>query len=180
LRLARRGFTFTVQVGNQASRAGAGLSLRGAAIQEDLNIVIKPIGQVRNDVNLPLKEGWEKVVSELILDDKLEESTEGLEQFSHIIVVFWMHKAHQEEGIPTKVHPRGRQDLPLVGLLATRAPYRPNPIGVSVVRLLERRRNVLKVKGLDAINGTPLIDIKPYLPGNGVDDAWFPEWVNRL
>lgn len=120
------------------------------------------------------------MVSELILDAILEEATEGLEQFSHIIVIFCMHKVPLERDIPTKVHPRGRQDLPLVGLLATRTPYRPNPIGMSVVRLLERQRNVLKVKGLDAIDGTPVIDIKPYLPRDSVVDATFPQWVAKL
>ena len=144
------------------------------------DVVIRPIGEVKNNIQEPPREGWHEVVSELVLDDKLEEATEGLEEFSHIMVVFWMHKVPQEGGIPTKVHPRGRQDLPLVGLLATRAPRRPNPIGVSVVRLLERYGRILKVKGLDAIDGTPLIDIKPYLPGNGVGDARFPQWVNRL
>jgi len=148
-----------------------------AAIQD---IVIKPIGEVRNNINLPLREGWEEVVSELILDANLEEAIEGLEQFSHIIVVFWMHKVPPERGTPTKVHPRGRQDLPLVGLFATRAPYRPNPVGVTIVRLLERQGNVLKVKGLDAVNGTPVIDIKPYLPRNGVIEVTFPQWVSKL
>lgn len=135
---------------------------------------------MRNNINLPLREGWEEVVSELIFDANLEEATEGLEQFSHIIVVFWMHKVPPERGTPMKVHPRGRQDLPLVGLFATRAPYRPNPVGMSVVRLLERRGNVLKVKGLDAINGTPIIDIKPYLPRDSVVEAAFPQWVSKL
>lgn len=135
---------------------------------------------MRNDIKEPLREGWGTVVSELILDASLEESTEGLEQFSHIIVVFWMHKVPCERDIPTKVHPRGRQDLPLVGLFATRAPFRPNPIGMSVVRLLECQGNVLKVEGLDAIHGTPVIDIKPYLPRDSVFDAIFPQWVAKL
>ena len=91
-----------------------------------------------------------------------------------------MHKVPLERGISTKVHPRGRQDLPLVGLFATRAPYRPNPVGMSVVRLLECRGNVIKVQGLDAINGTPVIDIKPYLPRDGVVDVTFPQWVSKL
>ena len=147
--------------------------------ETDSSIVVKPIGHVRNDINVPLREGWEEVVSELILDAGLEEATEGLEQFSHIMVVFWMHKVPPGRGVPTKLHPRGRQDLPLVGLFATHAPYRPNPVGVSVVRLMERRGNVLKVKGLDAINGTPIIDIKSYFPGADAD-ATVPPWVARL
>ena len=141
------------------------------------SIVIKPIGVVRNNIKELLKHGWGKVVSELVLDNTLEEALEDLEQFSHLIVVFWMHKVPPERGIPTKIHPQGRQELPLVGLFATRAPYRPNPVGVSVVRLLERQENILKVKGLDAIDGTPVIDIKPYYPGDGIDDAHFPQWA---
>ncbi len=147
--------------------------------ETDSSIVVKPIGHVRNDINVPMMEGWKEVVSELILDAGLEEATEGLEQFSHIMVVFWMHKVPPGRGVPTKLHPRGRQDLPLVGLFATHAPYRPNPVGVSIVRLMERRGNVLKVKGLDAINGTPIIDIKSYFPGADAD-ATVPLWVTRL
>lgn len=147
--------------------------------ETDSSIVVKPIGHVRNDINVPMMEGWKEVVSELILDAGLEEATEGLEKFSHIIVVFWMHKVPPGRGVPTKLHPRGRQDLPLVGLFATHTPYRPNPVGVSIVRLMERRGNILKVKGLDAINGTPIIDIKSYFPGADAD-ATVPPWVTRL
>ena len=127
-----------------------------------------------------MREGWEEVISELVLDTDLGEATEGLEEFSHIVVVFWMHKVPSERAIPAKIHPRGRHDLPLVGLLATRAPYRPNPVGVSIVRLLECRGNILRVKGLDAIDSTPIIDIKPYLPSHDPpSEATEPEWVTR-
>ena len=151
-----------------------------AAIQEvNAPIVLRPIGYVSNGIDAPTEKGWEEVVSELVLDPGLEEATEGLEQFSHIIVVFWMHQVPREKGVPTKVHPRRRDDLPLVGLFATRAPSRPNPLGISVVRLLERRRNVLKVKGLDAINGTPIIDIKSYFPRDEAG-VTVPPWAKRL
>lgn len=140
---------------------------------------LNPIGYVRNDVDTPLKDGWEEVVSEIVLDAKLEEATEGLEHFSHIIVIFWMHKMPRGRAVPAKVHPRRRQDLPLVGLFATHSPFRPNPIGVSIVRLLERQGNVLKVRGLDAINGTPVLDIKSYFPRDD-SDASVPDWVKRL
>ncbi len=145
-----------------------------------IQYIAKPVGVVKNNIKETMRGGWDVVVSELILDANLEEAIEGLEQFSHIIVVFWMHKVPLEKDIPAKVHPRGRQDLPLVGLFATRAPYRPNPIGISVVRLLERQRNVLKVEGLDAIDGTPVIDIKPYLPRDSVVDVTFPKWVEKI
>ena len=126
---------------------------------------LKVIGIVSNKVKHPLEQDWEKVVSDIVVDSSLTEALDGLEEFSHIIVVYWMHRVATTSRLPTKVHPRGRQELPLVGLLATRSPQRPNPVGIATVRLLERRENILKVEGLDAIDGTPVIDIKPYLPG---------------
>jgi len=141
-------------------------------------MVIRPIGYVSNSIDAPMRDGWGEVVSEIVLDACLEEATEGLENFSHIIVLFWMHKVPRDRDVPTKIHPRGRPDLPLVGLFVTHAPFRPNPIGVSVVRLLERRGAILKVKGLDAINGTPVIDIKSYFPRDDSDVA-APDWVKR-
>ena len=141
---------------------------------------MEPIGHVKNNINASMMEGWEEVVSEIILNSNLEGTTEGLEQFSHIIVLFWMHQMPRHDSTPTKVHPKGRRDLPLVGLFATRSPQRPNPIGLSVVRLLECQGNTLRVKGLDAINGTPVVDIKPYLPRDLVVGSTSPEWVAKL
>jgi len=147
--------------------------------EDPSRMALKPIGYVKNNINVPMKEGWEEVISELVLDDDLEEAAEGLEEFSHIMVIFWMHRVSTERSTPKKLHPRGRRELPLVGLFATHAPCRPNPLGVSVVRLLERRENVLKVKGLDAMDGTPIVDIKSYFPGHDAE-ATVPEWVKRL
>ena len=126
---------------------------------------LKAIGIVRNEVKQPVRQDWEKVVSEIVVDSRLTEALDGLEDFSHITVVYWMHQATATGELPTKIHPRGRQELPLVGLFATRSPQRPNPLGITTVRLLERQDNILRVEGLDAIDGTPVIDIKPYLPG---------------
>lgn len=156
------------------------MSLEVAAIgQDNSGITMTPIGYVRNDVDAPRREEWEEVVSDIVLDAAWEEATEGLEEFSHIVVVFWMHKASSGGGVPAKTHPRRRPDLPLVGLFATHSPNRPNPVGISIVRLLERRANVLKVRGLDAINGTPVLDIKGYSPGDEVN-ATVPQWARKL
>lgn len=145
-----------------------------------MDMVMQPIGQVRNDVRRPMREGWEDVVSEIILRAGLEGTTEGLGLFSHIIVLFWMHEVTRGGAVSARVHPKGRHDLPLVGLFATRSPERPNPIGLSVVRLLDCQGNTLRVKGLDAIDGTPVVDIKPYMPRDLVVGATSPEWVSRL
>ena len=128
------------------------------------DMTLKPIGFVRNQVKQTPKPGydWQRVVSEIVFDSSLSEALDNLDDFSHIIVFYWMHQAATGQ-LPTKVHPRGERGLPLVGLFASRSPYRPNPIGKATVRLLERKSNILKVEGLDAIDGTPVIDIKPYL-----------------
>lgn len=148
---------------------------------QELSFAVRPIGFVRNDIDSLNAHGWDKVVSDVVIDSRLEAGLEGIEAFSHVVVLFWMHRLPAGEPVPLKVHPQRRADLPLVGLFATRAPTRPNPIGVACVRLLERKENVLKVINLDAINGTPVIDIKAYMPGSdAVPDAMVADWVRRL
>jgi tRNA-Thr(GGU) m(6)t(6)A37 methyltransferase TsaA len=145
-------------------------------------ISLKPIGIVRNKVRQPPKPpyDWNKVISEIEIDQSLTEALDNLDEFSHIIVFYWMHQVNTTEPPPTKVHPKGKLELPLVGLFATRSPNRPNPIGKATVRLIKCEGNVLKVRGLDAIDGTPVIDIKPYLPGHdSVVRAKVPWWVSK-
>jgi tRNA-Thr(GGU) m(6)t(6)A37 methyltransferase TsaA len=148
---------------------------------EPNQISVKPIGIVRNEVKSPTPPGynWDKIVSEVVIEEALSPALDRLEEFSHIIVLFWMHLSKRQTS--ARVHPQGRVDLPLVGILATRSPHRPNPIGKATVRLLERHDNVLVVEGLDAIDGTPVIDIKPYIPkGDAPADAKVPKWITRL
>jgi tRNA-Thr(GGU) m(6)t(6)A37 methyltransferase TsaA len=144
-------------------------------------VELKPIGVVRNEVREHKRHGWDEVTSEVVVDADLVDSLEGLDKFSHIIIIFWMHKSPAGQKPPVKVHPRGRADLPLVGLFATRAPFRPNPIGVSVVKLVEIRQNILTVVGLDAMDGTPVIDIKPFMPPlDNPAEVRIPDWVSKL
>jgi tRNA-Thr(GGU) m(6)t(6)A37 methyltransferase TsaA len=139
---------------------------------------LKAIGIVSNGIKQRMRHGWREVVSEITINSELVEALDGLEDFSHIIVLYWMHQLPERHPLPLKVHPMGNQDLPLTGRFATRAPTRPNPIGQATVELLERRANVLKVKGLDAIDGTPVIDIKPYIPGyDSASNAKTPRWM---
>ena len=149
-------------------------------MNELLGTSLKAIGVVRNEFKHPLKQDWEKVVSDIVVDNSLNEALDGVEEFSHIIVLYWMHRIAATGELPPKVHPRGRQEIPLVGLFATRSPQRPNPIGVATVRLLKRRDNILRVEGLDAIDGTPVIDIKPYLPGyDSAANAKVATWITK-
>jgi len=144
-------------------------------------IVLKPIGIVRSEIKEHKRGGWQEVTSEIVIDEEWTEHLDGLDEFSHIMVVFWMHLVPRENRPPTRIHPKGRADLPLVGLFATRAPYRPNSIGVSVVKLLRRHDNILTVAGLDAIDGTPVLDIKSYMtPVDKPEDIRMPDWVSKI
>jgi len=142
-------------------------------------MTLKAIGVVRSKITQIPQPDEEDVVSEIVIDSGLTEALDGLEGFSHIIVLYWMHQASAGKP-PTKVHPMGKKEFPLVGLFVTRSPHRPSPIGVTTVKLLQRRGNVLKVQGLDAFDGTPVIDIKPYIPGyDSVADAGVPQWLTK-
>ena len=147
-------------------------------MSDSANIPFKSIGQVSNSIKEKMRHGWSDVESVIIIDPALSNLLDGLEDFSHIIVFFWMHQSTGE--FPIKVHPQGREDMPLTGVFATRAPHRPNSIGMTVVKLMDREANKLRVKGLDAIDSTPVLDIKPYLPKDSISDAHYPEWVAKL
>jgi len=138
------------------------------------------VGVVRNSVTTSQDRDWGEVQSEIVVSEQQEQGLAGIDDFSHLIVVYWMHLLCADERNVLRVHPRRRPELPRVGVFATRSPARPNPIGVTVVRLLSRQRNVLKVAGLDALDGTPVLDIKPYLPeGDCIPSARFAPWVGR-
>jgi len=142
--------------------------------------VFRPIGVVRNSVREPRMDGWEQVRSDLIVRDDLLDALDGIETYSHIIVLFHIHRVPEQERTTGRIHPRGDPRLPEQGVLATRSQRRPNPIGLAVVPLLRRRKNILRVRGLDAINGTPVLDIKPYVPRyDSVPDAKVPDWTAR-
>jgi tRNA-Thr(GGU) m(6)t(6)A37 methyltransferase TsaA len=150
-------------------------------LEELPGVSLRMIGSVKNGINQRPDSGWGDVVSEITIASSLTEALDGLEEFSHVVVVYWMDRVPPLAQVPTKVHPRGRQDLPLVGLFATRTPHRLNPVGVTVVKLLERRGNVLKVRGLDALDGSPVVDIKPYMPRRAaIIDARTPSWEKKL
>ena len=145
-------------------------------ISELSDITLKPIGIVRSEIKQPARCDFKKVVSEIVLDSSLTEALDNLDEFSHIIVIYWIHQSTGPA--PKKVRPMGNPKHALMGVFATRSPARPNPIGKATVRLVQRRDNILTVKGLDAIDGTPVIDIKPYIPGyDSVDNAKVPSWV---
>jgi len=108
-----------------------------------------------------------------------EEAVRGIEAFSHLIVLYWFHRRDNlEDRSVLSVTPRRHRGAPEIGVFGSRSPSRPNPIGHCVVELIERRGGLLLVKGLDAFEGSPIIDIKPYLPrADAFPEARVPVWV---
>jgi len=148
-------------------------------MSDDLpEIRFKAIGTVQNEIK---KRQWQEtrdVISEIVLDPALDEGLDDIENFSHLIIIYFMNKSRLP--FPLKVQPRFRVEPGQVGVFASRSPDRPNPMGKTIVKLLERRGNVLKVQGLDAIDGTPVIDIKPFIPGiDTVKNARVPPWMKK-
>ena len=142
-------------------------------------LTLTPVGTVRNEITTPILHGWGKVESDLVFDEQYTDGLEGVEDYSHILVIFWMDQAAPLKSL--KGHVQGRQDLPVSGIFARRGPSRPNPIGITAVSVLGRERNVLRVKGLDAISGTPILDIKPYTPAfDMVANARIPDWSRQV
>jgi len=142
-------------------------------------IILTPIGFVRTDaVGDEVKDKTK--LSQIIIHDELAEALDGIAGFSHLFVLFWLHEISEEQRKTLKVHPRGRRDLPLLGVLATRTMLRPNPIGLTLVELVKVEGNVLTVRGLDAFDGAPVLDVKPFDSWDMAKDARVPEWWSKL
>ncbi|MGQ9551946.1 MAG: tRNA (N6-threonylcarbamoyladenosine(37)-N6)-methyltransferase TrmO [Candidatus Bathycorpusculaceae bacterium] len=142
-------------------------------------VELYPIGFVKTkSVGEEVKD--RRNIAEIILREELADALDGIEEFSHLFIIFWMHKISSEERKKIKVRPRGREEPPLLGVFATRSPNRPNPIGLTLVELLRMKGNVLTVRGLDAYDGTPILDIKPFDRWDMTQDARIPKWWTML
>jgi tRNA-Thr(GGU) m(6)t(6)A37 methyltransferase TsaA len=162
---------------------------------------LRPVGLVRseiqtpmlqaNDSDLELRERMDRIreyhrkvknaLCELIVFTRYEALLDSIEDFSHILVLYWPHLIDPQRRKLRKVHPMGRKDLPRQGIFATCSPARPNPVLVSAVRLLKRVGNKLEVKGLEAVNGSPIIDIKPYSRNYyGAENPVVPAWMEQI
>ena len=141
-------------------------------------IVLKPIGYVRTKaVGDEVKDKGR--TSQIVIDSEFSEAIEGIDGFSHIFVLFWLNQVFAQSKM-LKVHPRGREDLPLLGVFATRTNLRPNPLGLTLVELLGVNGNVLVVRGLDAFDETPVLDLKPFDFWDMAENARVPEWWTKL
>ena len=145
------------------------------------SFAFRPIGFVRSPVTEPVDEGWGDVTSRIELLPEYRGGLLGLGEFSHVLVVAWLHQAAFDPSRHLQRRPRGQADMPLLGIFAQRAKDRPNPLGITVVSLVGVDADGLRVRGLDAIDGTPILDLKPYFPDfDAADGAKLPEWVARL
>jgi len=113
------------------------------------------------------------------IDKKYEDALVGLSEFSHVLVCYWFHENDTPEHRKVlMVYPRGNPQNPLQGVFATRAPTRPNLIGISLCKILSIKGNIIRIDTIDAFDGSPVIDLKPYMPSiDSVADAQVPEWV---
>jgi tRNA-Thr(GGU) m(6)t(6)A37 methyltransferase TsaA len=144
-----------------------------------------PIGVVRRSdgVSETTQESFldPAVPSEIVIDERWTPDLAGIEEVSHLVVLFWFDRARRRHEPGKLMRPEGRADMPEIGFFATRTPHRPNPIMICCPRLLRRDGNRLLVTGLDAWDGTPELDVKGYLPRDEHrPDATIPNWQTRL
>ncbi|MFX1505273.1 MAG: tRNA (N6-threonylcarbamoyladenosine(37)-N6)-methyltransferase TrmO [Promethearchaeota archaeon] len=142
----------------------------------------EPIGFIKSPVTEGIDHSWGDIESEIHLKASLSGGLEKLDQFSHAIIIFYMHQSPVFDLKTDLIRkPQGRLDMPEIGIFAQRAKHRPNPIGMTVVQIISIMENILRVKGLDAIDGTPVLDIKPYFPiFDRINKTKTPKWVDEL
>lgn len=165
-------------------------------------VTLTPVGIVRSEIKEPMLRADEEglsleernqrvtemriklktLVSELVIDPDLDGVLDGIEAFSHILVLYWPHLVPEERRKTLRrVHPMGRKNIPQQGVFATCSPARPNPILVTAVKLLGKNGNVLQVQGFEAVDGSPILDIKAYNPGYyRVENPKVADWMEAL
>jgi tRNA-Thr(GGU) m(6)t(6)A37 methyltransferase TsaA len=135
------------------------------------------IGRVSNGVASGSREvDWKEIVSRIDVDLAFAAGLKGIEEFSHLYILFLL----QGERVAVMSHPRRRGDLPEVGIFASRSPHRPSPLGLTLVELLSRRGNELEVRGLDAWDGTAVLDLKPFMMRALPENLRYPAWLDQL
>ncbi|MEO5618062.1 MAG: SAM-dependent methyltransferase [Candidatus Eisenbacteria bacterium] len=144
------------------------------------DVTLRVIGTVRNGRTTLEDRDWGAVESMVTLEPEFVAGLAGLEGFSHALVVFFMHVDPLDERPALLRRPRGREDMPLVGVFAQRGRMRPNPIGVTPAEIVRFETGCVVVRGLDAISGSPVLDLKPYVPAFDRHEARGPDWMDRL
>ena len=165
------------------------------------SMILRAVGVVRNKIQEPvLKAGNNgielqgemsdvkekvntsyKAMSEIIIKEEYVPLLNGIDEYSYVTMIYWAHKVPESSRLLKHVHPMGRKENPLMGIFSTCSPARPNPVLMTVVKLVKREGNVLHVQGLDAIDKSPVIDIKPYVmefyPQKNIR---IPDWMRKI
>ena len=146
-----------------------------------MDIILQPIATVTNQRTTPTDDFWGDTISEICLADHIpDDALDNIEQFSHLEIIYYFNQV-EKDTIVFSGRPRGNLNYPNMGIFGQRKKDRPNQIGLCTVELLEHKGRSLFVKYLDAINGTPVLDIKPVIKEFGVQkEITQPEWVSDL
>lgn len=147
-----------------------------------MKIELVPIGFVKNSRKEITDDFWGNVISEIHLTDEFtSDALKGINEFSHAEIIFYFDKADESKVNRSVRHPRDNKEWPEAGIFAMRAKDRPNHLGHTIVQIIGAEGSVLKVRGLDAIDNTPVLDIKPvlkeFLPREEVTQ---PGWATEL
>ena len=145
-----------------------------------MKIEMEAIGFVENDVKDKKDVSWGEDTSSIVLNEQYISGLMGLDDFSHVIIIYHLDRAKYEKDKHLQRRPQNRDDMPLVGIFSQRGKDRPNRIGMTSVEIVSVSDDRLVVRGLDAVDVTPVLDIKPYYPVYDKKDASVPDWVDRL
>jgi tRNA-Thr(GGU) m(6)t(6)A37 methyltransferase TsaA len=145
-------------------------------------IALEPIGHVQNIRQTTADDYWGAAVSAIVLADHLDpDCLLGLDSFSHAEIIYYFHQVPEDKIVTGARHPRNNPDWPKIGIFAQRAKNRPNRLGLTTVSIKKREGRRLYVEDLDAIDGTPVVDIKPvmteFLPRGAIRQ---PDWSHAL
>lgn len=138
---------------------------------------LAPVAVVRNGIRDTSGRVWAQVKSELVFREEFAPALDGLDGFSHVFVIGWMGHVQDEGRALLRIHPSGDDRTPELGVFATRTAHRPNPISISIAPLESVKGNIAKVIGLDLADGTPVLDVKPYVSFYDSFDATIPKWA---
>ena len=145
---------------------------------ESSEIIMNTIGFVKNDMKEPgVPAKLREIVSEIEVYDDYADGLERIDEYSHAVILYHYHIDRHPDPKPMKQHAHAIESFPAVGIFALRGSDRPNRIGICMVKILEVGQNTLKVAGLDALDGSPVLDIKPYIPrADAIPEATVSEW----
>ena len=146
-----------------------------------MDILLKPIASIKNNRKEAIDDNWGEITSEIVLAEHIPtEAFDKIEDFSHLEIIYYFDKVKQENIIYSG-HPRGNPAYPKVGIFGQRKKDRPNTIGLCKVELIEHTGRSIKVKYLDAIDGSPVLDIKPvFKEFQPVAEIRQADWVKDL